>query len=179
MNILHSSKNDSWGTPPHIIELVRQTLGPIGFDPASSEHANATVQASTFFTKEVDALTTPWPMDPGMSVYLNPPGGKRRGRSMAGLFWERLLAHRAGFSHAIFAMYSISGLQITQNYGPLSALDFPLCVPKTRVRWVHQEEHKTSPSHANAFVYVPGRVDETDRFKSVFDSLGACAIPRS
>lgn len=62
--------NDEWMTPPEIIKRVRQVLGQIDQDPASSALANETVQAVAYYTKETDGLVCRWV---GETFYLNPP----------------------------------------------------------------------------------------------------------
>lgn len=175
MNIQHSMRTDKWHTPGHIAEMVRDVLGGIDLDPASSPDANRLVGAKTIITKQDDALTCMWPTQPeGVSVYLNPPGGKIGNKSQTVLFWERLMEFRreGELRHAIFAMFSIEGLQTTQQIYP-PAIAFPFCVPSKRVRWIKPgDSTKQSPSHANAFVYVPGWLDASETFRHIFSTIG-------
>lgn len=55
--LLNSSASAEWFTPPRYIEAVREVLGAIDLDPASSLAANRIVQAKRYFT-EVDILKT-------------------------------------------------------------------------------------------------------------------------
>lgn len=163
MNVMLSSQSDRWFTPPHILELVRQVLGHIDLDPAT-DPSNPT-GAQRFYTS--GALDKDWTAS---TIYLNPPGGKLGNKSKVALFWDKLMNSK--FDHAIFAMFSLNGLQTTQA-SSLSALDFPLCVPKKRVRWIDPlKPGANSPTHANAFVYVPQRLDVTEDFRNVFYELG-------
>src|SRR4249920_3702239 len=52
-----SQESFEWYTPKKFIEAVRKVLGAIELDPASSEHANRNVQATTFYDETVDGLT--------------------------------------------------------------------------------------------------------------------------
>lgn len=176
MNIQHSSRNDSWRTPLHVVELVHSVFGgPPDLDPASDPDANAAMRSRRILTREDDALVCPWDAA-GCSVYLNPPGGKLAGKSVVRLFWRRLMEHRGEFRHAIFAMFSIEGLQTTQGDHP-AAMDFPICVPAKRVRWVDPTAAaRTSPSQSNAFVYVPGTFDGTAEFVHHFGKLGKVKV---
>jgi hypothetical protein len=169
--IQHSSQTDQWFTPSHIIELAREVLGTISLDPASSERANQIVQATWYCTAAQDGLAQTW----HGSVYLNPPGGKRGNQSLAGLFWTKLMQERelGLVDHAIFMAFSVEMLQSTQKPGQKSILDFPFCVPSKRIRFVSPGVEKHAPSHSNAIVYVPGKVDRTDVFDAVFAELGA------
>lgn len=178
MNIQHSSRSDSWGTPVDILEKCRAVLGSIDFDPASSALFNHQVKATKFLTKKDDALKTLW--DCGdKNIFLNPPGGKLGNKSMTGLFWRRLLEHRHLFNHAIFLAFSLEALQTTQKYAELSCGCFPCCIPKQRIRFLRENGLEgPAPSHSNVIVYVPGKVDVTKGFEEVFSEEGTVLIPK-
>ena len=179
MNIMHASRDDRWMTPDPIIERVKELFGgQIDLDPASSVEANARIGAKRILTAADDALTCEWPKvgERGTSVFLNPPGGKIGNKSKSALFWQRLLDYRktGALSHAVFAMFSVEGLQVTQS-STFPALYFTLCIPKTRVRWVDPlGANRTAPSHSSCFVYVDGIESKTDLFLDLFRSIGAC-----
>ena len=58
-----------WYTPPYVMEKVREVLGTIDLDPASSLIANNTVKAEHYYTKETNGLIHPWVGN----VWCNPP----------------------------------------------------------------------------------------------------------
>jgi phage N-6-adenine-methyltransferase len=60
---------DEWYTPANILNAVRDVLGTIDLDPASCIEAQATVQATRYFTAEDDGLAQEW----RGKVWLNPP----------------------------------------------------------------------------------------------------------
>lgn len=70
---------DEWYTPAWLIEMVREVLGKIGLDPASSHEAQTVVQAHHYWTKEQNALSLNWivningPTWESSRVFLNPP----------------------------------------------------------------------------------------------------------
>lgn len=70
--------SDSWFTPEDILTRVRYYLdgktGQIDFDPFSSPAANQRVKAVRYFTKDDDAIKTPWPRV--RTVFMNPPYGR-------------------------------------------------------------------------------------------------------
>lgn len=70
---------DEWYTPAWLIEMVREVLGKIELDPASSHEAQTVVQAHHHWTKEQNALSLNWivningPTWESSRVFLNPP----------------------------------------------------------------------------------------------------------
>lgn len=148
-----------WGTPTATLDLVRQVLGEIEFDPASSPSFNRQVRAERFLTAEDDALTADWGSP--STIWLNPPGGKRKNKSLAALFWERLLEQREspGFGHACFLGFSTNIFATTQS-ARLSIIRFPVCILRQRLSFLHEDGTPAeAPKHYNVVAYVPGRVD--------------------
>lgn len=66
--------NVEWYTPEDILERVRNVLGNIDLDPATSEIAQQRVKASNYFTVEDDGLNKDWIG----KVYCNPPYDQTR-----------------------------------------------------------------------------------------------------
>ena len=67
--VVHYSGNVEWTTPPHILAAARRVMGAIDLDPASSEAAQAVVQAERYYTAHEDGLKRAW----AGRVWLNPP----------------------------------------------------------------------------------------------------------
>ena len=176
MNPKHLSKSDGWQTPTEIVERVRKVLGQIALDPASSTKANETVRANRIITREEDALSKNWDCM-GQTIFLNPPGGKSGNRSMVDLFWQRLLSYRWLFMDAVFLCFSIEALQVMQTprFGDdLEPLElFPICIPQKRIRFGREDGNSaSSPTHANAIIYVPGTANRAHSFVDGFEDLG-------
>lgn len=171
MNIKHSSETDQWFTPEWVINGVKEVLGRIDLDPASSVEANKVVGASNILTEEQDGLTSEWI---GSNIFINPPGGKIKNQSQAILFWMRLMKHldEGKLDHAIYLAFSVEALQTSQNKDCKAIGEFPFCVPNKRIKFVSPEGIKNSPSHANMIVYVPGKVDSSKKFSEVFNKYG-------
>lgn len=172
MSIMHSSRQDNWGTPKEIVLLARDVLGNIELDPASNAIANETVRARTIFTEADDGLSKEWFAD---TVFINPPSGKVGNQSKTVLFWKKLMneVYTGNIGHAIFLAFSIEQTQSSQRKGVPPMLAFPICVPAKRIAFVDPEGlNRQAPSHSNMIIYVPGSVDRTYKFKEVFSKIG-------
>jgi hypothetical protein len=157
--------------------MVYSMFDRIDLDPASDARANEKIGAERIITREQDGLAIDWGTP--RTVFLNPPGGKRGNKSLAALFWTRLMQQRAGylgFDHAIFLAFSLEQLQTTQGDSDRPPIGrFPFVVPRRRMRFVDAAGNVgPAPSHSNMIVYVPGRVNEQELFFSVFGELGSC-----
>lgn len=68
-HISYNSGENEWYTPKEYIDVARDVMGSIDVDPASSDVANKTIMATTYFTKETDGLKQHWVGN----IWLNPP----------------------------------------------------------------------------------------------------------
>lgn len=92
---LFSSDSVEHYTPPHIIELVEATLGPIFLDPCSNSRANPWVPAKNYYTAQDDGLVRTW----GGTVFMNPPYGREINAWVAKFLLEYNKRHiRAGIA---------------------------------------------------------------------------------
>lgn len=147
MTAKHLSNTNEQYTPPDLVEMVREVLGGIDLDPASSELANHTVQASQIFT-EADGEKT-FHEDWCGRVFMNPPGGTIpvvQGcgiRSNPALFWSKLMYEwsTGNTQVAVVVGFTVEVLQTTQGVpGVYPMLRFPLCFPRRRLRfWMPRE----------------------------------------
>lgn len=176
----HQSKSCRWQTPPDLLNRCRLVLGEIDLDPASEFEANENVRAERWLGESDDGLAAKWSIGEPVSVFLNPPGGRRSNRSLTCLFWQRLCkeAHYGGVSHAIFVAFSLGALQTTHRYGPWSACEFPHCIAAQRIRYNNPDGTPgPSPPVGSAIVYVPGTIDRTRLFYDTFRDLGTVCVP--
>ena len=178
-NIQLSCKSDEWYTPTYLIDLVKQVIPHIDLDPASSVRANSYIDAAKIFTRKDDSLNQCWGTLP-TSIYLNPPGGKIGNKSQTALFWQKLMTFRAEglLSEAIFMGFSLEQLAVSQSC-TYSLCNFPLVIPRKRIKFVSPEGQFNSPTHSNVIVYVPGINNSTSRFKEVFKDLGSIMLPNT
>lgn len=122
-----ASGEQEWYTPPELVEAARRVMGGIDLDPASSEGAQATVQADRFHTREDDGLAQPWEG----RVWLNPPYSA----GLVDRFADRLVGHlRSG---AVTQAVWLSNASYDTRWGQALCREATgLCMVAGRVRFV-------------------------------------------
>jgi hypothetical protein len=162
-------------TPPEIIAAVKEVLGQIDLDPATTPLVNKTfIRAKQFYTKETNGLNreNPW----GGRVYINPPGGHSQPRA----FWERLIIeHTSGnVSAGIFLAFTMEHLMQSQHWNYMM-LRQPFCIPEKRLTFYREKNGRLEPREYTEFssviVYVGKNVK---RFTNTFKDIGAVVIPK-
>lgn len=119
-----------------------------------------------------------------------PPDHEHPGTSSSmKLWWFKLVQEWMckRVSCGVFIGFSIEVLQTTQNHVDAlpGAINFPFCVPRTRLRFWHAKKGKLvegrSPTHANAIIYLPSEFSEEEKrvFQAVFGAWGNCVWPES
>lgn len=180
---LHSATSPEWFSPTMIAEAARETMGGIDLDPASCAAANATIRATRIYTKADDGLKQSWLG----RVFLNPPGGvsekyvdpagktktRRLEPSLVRPFWHALVSfYRAdAVPQAIWLGYSLEQLQVLQS-SVTSPLEFPICIPSSRIAFDSSDAEKHSPTHANYIAYLPRDEAGVARFIQAFAPIG-------
>lgn len=155
MNVQHSSRSASWGTPTEVIKAVYNCLGHIDLDPASSPAFNETVRARRIITCAEDGLRCDWEIRGYERIFLNPPGGKTGNRSNTAIWWAKLVEQLENFDVAIFVGFSLECLQTTQKVGVQPILNFPFCVPERRLSFIREDgTARSAPSHSNVIALV-------------------------
>lgn len=165
-----TQRND-WRTPLDIVQRAKNVMGGIDFDPCASPHRKDWFAEKNWFEKGEDANL--WPTI--CSVFLNPPGGKINRMGSQAWFWRELMRYRdmGRLEEAIFLGFNIEILQTAQSMGCDQPLDFRVCIPKKRIRFLHADgENKISPRHGNIIVYVPGDKDHSQEFMDEFEEIG-------
>jgi phage N-6-adenine-methyltransferase len=151
-----------WYTPPKYIGLVREVFGEIDLDPASSDIAQRTVQATTYFTKEDDGLTKDW----HGRVWLNPPYAD----GVIGQFITKLIdEYRSGrISQAIVLVNNNTDAQwFHDGVNVCSALCFPL----GRIKFIKPNgDEAPNTAQGQACLYFG---DNVAKFKAVFKAIGS------
>jgi hypothetical protein len=158
--LLSASNSNEWFTPGVYLDAARRTLGGvIDLDVASCEAANATVKATTYYTKADDGLAQEW----SGRVWCNPPYG-----GLAGDFTSRLVEeYRAGRVQAAVLLVN-SHCTDTGWFQPL--WDYPLCFTSGRVNFVPGDrDNPNASTHGGVFAYLG---DDVGRFKEEFQGFG-------
>jgi hypothetical protein len=157
--IVASTENE-WYTPAKYVEAAREVLGGIDLDPASSNQANQTVQATRFYTVDEDGLHQPW----SGRVWLNPPYGR-----LAGAFTGRLvLEYGAGEVGAAILLVNAHCTD-TDWFQPL--WDYRLCFTDHRIDFDSAgREKNTTSTHGSVFVYLG---PDNEAFQKRFSEFGA------
>jgi DNA N-6-adenine-methyltransferase (Dam) len=164
-------------TPAEVVIAVKDTLGTIDLDPASTETVNKLfIRAKRFYTEKDNGLdrNNPW----NGKVFINPPGGNRQPE----FFWERLIIEyeQGNVTAGVHLAFNIEHLQQSQNWAhPM--VHWPFCIPSQRLQFYYEEKGLIQPpphrnGFASAIIYV-GK--NTKRFAKAFSNLGAVIIPRN
>ena len=151
------SMSNEWYTPAKYIEAVREVLGAIELDPASSHKANETVKAEVYFTEDDDGLSREW----YGKVFLNPPYG-RLTSEFAGCLYEQL---GSTVTEAIMLVNS----RATDADWFQPCFEGAICFTDHRIDFNSPDEKLTSSTHGSCFVYFG---DNERKFADVFSKFG-------
>lgn len=164
-----SSQSVEWYTPPDIIALVKEVLGIIHIDPASSDRAQKWIQAKTYYTAKDNGLKQPW----RGNLWLNPPYGsanKKQGNYGVTAWCEKAIAEydRGNILQGIILVGGTSAgvRQLRQR--------FIRCEPSKRIAFITSNAEKQAPPPPPTFYYLG---DNSDRFQSVFGEIGDLSAP--
>jgi phage N-6-adenine-methyltransferase len=162
---VHVSQNTGqpeWYTPPEYIDAAREVLGDIDLDPATSEVAQETVQASDYFTAETNGLDKPWQG----RVWLNPPYAA----DLVGKFAAKLVDHyREGDIAA--AMLLVNNATDTEWFQKAASDCKAVCFPSGRIRFLDDQGKPGAPLQGQAILYFG---EDKQRFMERFATFGFC-----
>lgn len=164
-----SSNSVEWYTPPEIIDRVRELLGTIHIDPASSEEAQQWINAQTYYTRKDNGLNKPW----RGNLWLNPPYGsqnKKQGNYGITAWCEKAIAEyeRGNILQGVLLVGGTSqGVRCLRQR-------FVRCEPTKRIQFVTPDQEKQAPPPPPTFYYLG---ENSDRFKAVFSKIGDLSVP--
>jgi phage N-6-adenine-methyltransferase len=154
-----------WYTPDEYLDLVRDVLGMIDLDPASSDRAQKIVKADKFFTIKTDGLTQEW----NGKVWLNPP-----------YMQPHIAKFMAKMVDEVSAGRTVEAIMLTHNYTDTewfhagARFCSAICFTRGRVKFYNGDGEVAAPTQGQAFFYFGRRVAE---FKKVFSSIGFVVMP--
>lgn len=145
-HVANNSGNNEWYTPADYIEAARAVMGSIDTDPASSEIANRTVKAATFYTADDDGRAKPW----RGNVWMNPP------------YAQPLIA---GFAEAVASKFESGEIQqacVLVNNGTetgwfqrMLSVASAVCFPRSRIRFIDPAGNPSgAPLQGQAVLYM-------------------------
>ncbi len=158
--VTRNTGNFEWYTPHHIIDLARDVLGGIDFDPASSEIANRTVQATRFFTAEDDGLQQEWPVG---RIWMNPPYATRLIRQFVSRFCAEIERGSSG-------IVLVNNATETEWFEELFEVYDVVCFPKGRLRFVPPDGLVIGGALQGQAIFYFG--EDIPRFKDAFRTVG-------
>lgn len=161
--LITASDCNDWGTPQEFITAVREVLGDIELDPASSAFFNQVVQAKRILTIEDDAMKHEWVAG---TSYMNPPFGRAEdGGSQAGDFCDKFIGH---FEAGDIGKGIIHVNPNTAQRWFLPLWKYDICWPIGRISHYNANGPQKSPTHASIFVSLGCG----QKFVDVFSTIG-------
>ena len=162
-HITHNTGRVEWYTPPAVIKAVRDVLGEIDLDPASSRIANEIVGAKKFFTRDDDGLKQDW----FGNVFLNPPYSK----GLIDKFIDKLRAEII-VGHVKEAVVLVNAATDTRWYERAIEPAKGICFTRGRIKFIKPDgSFANQPTCGQVFLYYGRRCD---KFFDVFQNFGVC-----
>jgi hypothetical protein len=141
-------------TPAKYIDVVRQALGEIDLDPATSEMAQVTVRATQFFTIKDDGLAHDW----NGRVFLNPPYH----RELCPAFIDKLL-EEIRLSHVTAAILLTNNCTDTDWFNVAISVCDIFCFTHGRIRFIDDRANEVLPTQGQTFFYYGKDVEKFDK----------------
>jgi len=149
-----------WYTPREYVDLVREVLGEIDLDPASSAVAQETVKATNYFTKADDGLSKEW----RGRVFLNPPYAQPH---IANFMQKMVEEHARG--RVAGAVMVTNNSTDTEWFALGAKHASAICFTTGRIKFIDPHGERSAPTQGQAFFYF-GNLPL--QFKAVFETIG-------
>ncbi len=145
-HVANNSGENEWYTPKEYIESARQVMGSIDLDPASSDVANKTVNASKIYTIHDSGLEQDW----SGNVWLNPPYSS----DLIGKFANKLsLSVENGEVKQAIVM--VNNATETQWFRTIIDKASAIVFPTGRIKFIDKNGNVgNAPLQGQAFIYI-------------------------
>lgn len=160
-HVSYNTGENEWYTPPAFIQAARAVMGTIDLDPASTDRANQTVQASDYFTSEQDGREQFW----SGNVWMNPPYAQPLIADFC-----NILIRRFKSGDVRQACVLVNNATETLWFQSLLSMATAVCFPKGRVRFLDKDGNLGAPLQGQAVVYFG---DNVNGFEAEFSQFGA------
>jgi phage N-6-adenine-methyltransferase len=153
--------NNEWYTPTKYVELARQLFGgKIDIDPASNELAQGVVQATEYYTKEMDGLNKDWTGN----VWLNPPYSQPEIVN----FTDKLVDEidKGNAKSAILLTHNSTDTAWFQKVAQKATA---ICFTRGRIKFYSPENQSAAPTMGQAFCYFG---HDISAFTRLFGDVG-------
>jgi phage N-6-adenine-methyltransferase len=183
-NFSFSSKNSEWSTPVEYVKAVRDVLGYIDLDPASSEETNKTVKADQFFDISRNGLSQDWN---AKTIFLNPPYGftDLDGKKVSSVdVWISKMIDEFQQHHFSYGILLVNASIDSSWFKQL--WNFPICFTDHRIKFNGINGKGKQPTKGSAFVFfIDPSLDNfeyvafCDQFQKSFLKFGQVVLPPS
>jgi phage N-6-adenine-methyltransferase len=154
-----------WYTPREYIDAAVKVMGGIDLDPASSDKANETVGAASYYTIEDSGLDHDWQG----RVWMNPPYAT----ALVTKFAEHLVEnHKA--KRVPEAIVLVNNATETYWFGNMIRISSAVVFPQGRISFIDKDgEPSGAPLQGQAVLYIGSK--HVNRFLTHFSKFGWCA----
>ena len=160
-HVSNNSGENEWYTPGRFIEAARSVMGNIDLDPASSELANETVRATSYFTIEDNGLILEW----FGNVWMNPPYSQPQITQ-----FTELLSDKFDSGEIEQACVLVNNATETGWFQRMLESCNSICLLKSRVKFIDKQGNPTgAPLQGQIILYFG---NNKDKFEIVFSELG-------
>ena len=154
-----------WYTPGWCLDLVRQVLGGIDCDPASSAQAQEHVRAAQWYGTANNGLMHPW----HGRVWLNPPYRQPAiSRFVSKLIQEVDLGRTT--AAILLANNATDAAWFHAAHGQAQGI----CYPRGRIAFLRPDGTAGNPPQGQAFLYFG---TDLERFAEIFGQIGFINVP--
>lgn len=156
-----SDNGDEWYTPPYILDLVRDVLGDIEFDPYSCDAAQINVRAERYYTIDNPAAPEDWR---ARNCFFQPPYSRGNIDSAVEAFCNAWDADKVGEAIAL-----VNNKTETKWFHELLYRANVMCIIKGRLKFWKADGARGSGRSGQVVFNFGG---SPDRFYNVFGRLG-------